>query len=155
MFSQVEMPPRERGITWSRLARCAAASAAVLAGVAVAGENVEARKTHVALGDTLVCGQQKHARYADKSADDAKALVMHVDREVAPRIEIEGAVLVVNRPGDALVEQRKGALYRGHMNRQVRAVQHQNLAVKNPLPPDRDRKCRPRRTFITLVLARG
>src|SRR5208282_3416311 len=104
---------------------------AVLAGIVIAGENIEARKSYVAFGYALVGGKQQHARHPDDPAHDADALVMYLDAQVPPRIEIEGAILLVDRARDALVQERKTPLDRGDVNRKIRPVQHQDLGIEN------------------------
>ena len=66
--------------------------------------------------------------------------MMHLNREVAPAVEIEGAVLLVNRLGDSLVEQREGALDRGHVDRKVGPVEDEDSAIEQSpaLPVKRD-----------------
>src|ERR1700693_6656409 len=85
---------------------------AVLAGVAVAGEDVEARESHVALGHALVSGQQKDPRHSDEAVYDSQPLVLNFNRQIAPTIEVEGVILLVDRLGNALIKQRKRAFYR-------------------------------------------
>src|SRR5580658_8513802 len=53
---------------------------AVLAGVAVAGEDVEAREAHLAFRHALVRRQQQDAGDADEAVYDAEALVLHFNR---------------------------------------------------------------------------
>src|SRR5579862_7299713 len=106
------------------------ALAAVLASIIVAREDVEAREAHMTLRHTLIGHQQQHARYADVSAHDSEALMMHLNRQVAPALEIEGAILLVDGLGDTLIEERKGALHRSDVNRQVGAIQNQDPAVQ-------------------------
>src|SRR5271155_3155251 len=124
---EVQLGPRE-------------ALAAVLAGIVVAREDIKTRETHMTLRYPLVGYQDQHPRYADEPAHDAEALMMHLNREIPPTVEIEGAVLLVDRLGDTLVEQRKGALYRGHMDRQVGPVQDEDPAIEQSpaLPVKRD-----------------
>src|SRR6266851_9169996 len=50
---------------------------AVLAGVAVAGEDVEARESHVTLGHPLVRRQQKDPRHPDEAIYDPEALMLN------------------------------------------------------------------------------
>jgi len=52
---------------------------AVLAGVGVAGEDVEARKPHVAFGYALIGGQQEDSRDADKAVHDTEPLMLDFD----------------------------------------------------------------------------
>ena len=84
---------------------------AVLTGIVVAGEDVEAREPYVPLWNALVGRQQQYPRHPNESADRADPLVMYLNREIAPRVEIEGPVLFVDRSRDSLVEQRKSAFY--------------------------------------------
>ena len=84
---------------------------AVLAGIVVAGEDVEAREPYVPLGNALVRCQQQYPRHPNKAADRAHSLVMYFNRQVAPRVKIEGPVLFVDRSRHSLVEQCKSAFY--------------------------------------------
>src|SRR5208337_5271843 len=59
---------------------------AVLAGVAVAGEDVEARESHVALGHALVRGQQQDPRHADEAVHYPQPLMLNFYRQVAPTV---------------------------------------------------------------------
>src|SRR5258708_2020180 len=103
---------------------------AVLAGIAVAREDVEARKTHVAFGYALIGGQQEDSRDTDKSVDDPELFVLNFDRKIAPTIEIEGVILLVNGFSYTLIKQRKRAFDRRNVNRQIRAIENQDLAVE-------------------------
>ena len=103
---------------------------AVLAGVRVSREDVEARKPHVAFGDALVSGQQEDSGDADESVDDTEALVLDLDRQIAPTVEIEGVILLVDGLRNTLIKQRKRSFYRGNVNRKVRAIEDENLAVE-------------------------
>jgi hypothetical protein len=103
---------------------------AVLAGVGVSREDVEARKPHVAFGYALVGGQQEDSGDADESVDDAEALVLDLDRQVAPTVEVEGVILLVDGLRNTLIKQRKRSFYRGNVNRKVRAIEDENLAVE-------------------------
>src|SRR5271155_2258732 len=57
---------------------------AVLAGVAVAGEDVEAREADVPLGHALVRRQQQDPRDANEAVYDSKPLVLGFNRQIAP-----------------------------------------------------------------------
>ena len=54
--------------------------------------------------------------------------------ELAPGLEVEGLVLLVHDPGDALVEQRERTPGRGHVDRQVGAIQHEDARVQHGPP---------------------
>src|SRR5580704_4639130 len=91
----------------------------ILAGVAVARENVEARETHVALGHAFVGRQQQHARDANEAVYEAETLVLNFNRQITPAFEVEGVILLINRLGYALIKQRKRAFYRRNVNGEV------------------------------------
>src|SRR5579885_1077249 len=82
-------------------------AAAVLAGIVVAREDIEAGKPHVALWHSFVRRQQQHPRNTDQSAHSAYAFVMNFDRKVPPGIKIEGAILLVNSSRNPLIKQGK------------------------------------------------
>src|SRR5215472_7479285 len=88
---------------------------AILAGVAVAGEDVEARESHVALGYALIGSQQQDPRHADEAVYDPEALVLDFDRQRQPAVEIKGVILLVNGLGNALIKQRKCSFYRSNV----------------------------------------
>src|SRR5271156_455208 len=77
---------------------------AILAGVAVARENVEARKAHVTLRHAFVGRQQQHARDADETVYQPEALVLNFNRQIAPAFEVEGVILLINRLGYTLIK---------------------------------------------------
>ena len=104
---------------------------AVLAGIVVAREDVEAREPYVPLGNALVRRQQQYPRDPNKPAHGAYPLVMYFNRQIAPRVKIEGPVLFVDRSRDSLIEQRKSSFYLGDVNWQVRPVKNQDLGVEN------------------------
>src|SRR5271167_347988 len=103
---------------------------AVLAGVAVAGEDVEAREADVALGYALIGGQQQDARDADDAVHDAEALVLDLNGQIAPTVEVKRVILLIDRLGYALIKQRKRAFYRRNVNGEVRAIENEDLAVE-------------------------
>src|ERR1017187_6024514 len=78
---------------------------AILAGVAVAGEDVEARESHVALGHALVRGQQQDPRHADEAVHYPQPLMLNFDRQVAPTVEVEGVILLIDGLRNALIKQ--------------------------------------------------
>ena len=104
--------------------------AAVLAGVVVARVDVEAREAHLARRDAVVELEQDDARHAD-GARRGPHHVLAVDglAERGPRVEVEGAVLLVDDARRAQVEQREGALHRRDMDGLIVAVQDQYVAV--------------------------
>ena len=73
----------------------------------------------MALGHALVRSQKKHPRDADDAVDDSQALVLDLDRQIAPTVEVKGVVLLVNGFRYALIKQRKRAFNRGNMNGKV------------------------------------
>ena len=83
------------------------------------------------LWHALISYEEQDARNPDEPADGAYALVFDFKSEVTPRIKIEGAILLVNRAGYALIKQSKSALDRGNMDRQVRPVENQHLGVED------------------------
>src|SRR5262249_36355846 len=86
--------------------RTRVATPAVLTPVVVAGVDVESAEADVAARDPIVAEQQDHPRDADGAADQADGVI--VGGEVRPAREVERPVLVVDRAGDVLVEQRQG-----------------------------------------------
>jgi hypothetical protein len=56
--------------------------------------------------------------------------MMEFAGEIAPGGKIEGAVLFVDRARNTLIEKREGALDRGDMDRQIRPIQDQDLAIE-------------------------
>ncbi len=103
---------------------------AVLTGIIVTREDIEAREAHVTLGDPLVGDQQKNPRYADYSTHDAKPLMVNFDRKSAPAVEIESPVLLVNRFGNALVQESESPLYGSDVNRKIRAIEDEYSTIK-------------------------
>lgn len=81
-------------------------------------------------GHAFICHKKQNSRYAHKSIDDTDAFVMEFAGEVSPGGKIESAVLFVDRTRDTLIEKRERALNRGDMDRQIRPVQDQDLAVE-------------------------
>ena len=92
---------------------------AVLTGVAVARENVEARKSYMAFRHPLISCQQQHPRHPDEAVYDSQPLVLDFEREIAPTVEVERVVLIVNGFRHTLIKQGKCALYRSDVNRQI------------------------------------
>src|SRR5437879_7428846 len=105
-------------------------SAAILASVIIARIDIESRKADVAFRHSFVGDEQQHSGNAHEAANHADTFVVHFDRQIAPAIKIECAVLLVNRTRNALVQECKGALNRSYVNRKVRAIEHQDLAVE-------------------------
>jgi hypothetical protein len=88
----------------------------------------------MAARDPLVGRQQQHPRHADEASHHAHALVMSLDSEVAPAREVEGVILLVDRPCHPLVQERKGAFDRSHMDGKVGPVEDQDLAIEQGHP---------------------
>ena len=106
------------------------ASAAVLADAFVARVNVVPAKAHLALGYTIVADQQNYPRNADHPIHQPHGFVVCRDRQIAPTVEIEGLVLLVDRLCDALIEKHEGAANRGNVDRQIGTVENQDLGVQ-------------------------
>ena len=106
------------------------AAIAVLTRIAVACEDIEARESHMTLRHSLVGGKYQHARHADKAIDDSEALMLDLDREVAPAIEIESPVLLIDRLCHTLIEQRERSLDRSDVDGQIRAIENQYPAIQ-------------------------
>ena len=111
MFSQVEVPPRERGITWSRFSSVRGNLRPQYWQVLLSRAKMLKREPHVALGNALVRRQQQYPRHPNKTAYSSHPLVMYLKRQIAPRVKIEGPVLFVHRSRYSLIEQCKSAFY--------------------------------------------
>jgi len=72
--------------------------------------------------------------HLDEAPHHAYALVTGFDSEVAPACEVEGVVLLVDRPRYSLVEKREGSLDRSHVDGQVGAIEDQDLAIEQGHP---------------------
>jgi len=107
MFSQLEEPPFERGITWSKVR----ARAAVLAGPAVAGE-------HGASRDLAPVRVARHVDVADQ-ADHDRARERRALGVQLPHASLEQLGLL-------LEQQHDGAAHRAHVDRLIRGVQNEH-----------------------------
>src|ERR1700722_4036031 len=82
------------------------------------------------LGHAFVGSQQQYPGHPDKAADHADSLVMVLDSDLAPTVKVENAVLLVNRARHSLVEQGESTFDRGDVNREIRTIENQYLAVE-------------------------
>ena len=107
------------------------APATILTGAFVTGVNIIAAKTDLAFRDAVIGHQQNHPGNSNDAVDQPNRLVMCRKRQIAPAREIKGLILLVNGFGNALIEQHKSTTNRGHMDRQIRTIEDENLGVEN------------------------
>jgi len=88
----------------------------------------------MALGHALVRDQEQDPGDPDKPADDSQPLMMELNGQVAPTVEVKGVVMLIDSMSDTLVKQRKSALDRCDVHREVGAVENQDFAVKHRNP---------------------
>jgi hypothetical protein len=84
----------------------------------------------VAFGYTLIGCQQEDSWDADKAVHNTEPLMLDFNGEVAPTVEVEGVVLLVDGLRNALIKQRKRAFYRRNVNGEIRAIEDQDLAIE-------------------------
>ena len=108
--------------------------AAVLAGVAVALENVVPGELDFLLGKAVEHHEQDHPRHPDFKGDGGNGFPMRFQRgKIPPLVEtegLEGALLVAQDDvGMALEQEREGAPGRADIDRLPKAVQHQHVLI--------------------------
>jgi hypothetical protein len=104
--------------------------AAVLAGVAIAHENVVAREPDPPAGNSIETDQQDYPGDAQHPSNHPDPVLP--GGQLGPRGEVEGLVLLVNRSSHSPVEQTQRSPHRSDMNRQEGLVQHQGPAADCP-----------------------
>ena len=104
--------------------------AAILANALIAGVDVIATKANLALGHPIITDEQNHPGNPDYPIDHAYGLIVHRNREVAPALEIKSLVLFIYRFGNALVEEGEGAPHGSNVDRQIGAIENQDLGVE-------------------------
>ena len=104
--------------------------AAILAGVAITGIDVDARKTNSRLGEVLKRRQDQDAGNSNGSINGRDGLMI-VYGNTRPVVDDVLAILIVNRLGHPLVKQSEGSTNRCHMNGLVITIQHKHGAIEH------------------------
>src|SRR5262245_61546295 len=109
--------------------RAGESPATVLTAILVPRVDVEAAEPNVAARDAIVGDQEDDPRHPDDPVDQTDRILLR--REVGPARKVEDAILLVHRSGDVLVQQRHRPPYRRVVDRQVRAVEDEDLGVQD------------------------
>ncbi len=104
---------------------------AKLADVSVPQVDIEPRKLDMAARHAIVGRQQDHPGNPDHPIHQPHLFMMRRDGELAPTLEIEGRVLVVDRLRDPLIQEDQSALQGGDVDRKVRTVKNQDVGCKH------------------------
>src|SRR6266496_1804619 len=113
--------------------------AAILTNTLIAGINVVTAETHLPLRNAIVSNQQNNPGNADYTIDQTNGLIVGGDRYIAPTVKVEGLVLFVDRPCDALIEKHKCTSHRGNMNGQIGSIENQDLGIEDAIGRGRRR----------------
>ena len=109
---------------------------AILTGVLVALENIMASELHFFLRQSIEQQKDNHSRDSDLPRDGGNHLVFRSQGgEIEPAVEIVGEEVILRIGGNdlcvALIDESKSATRRADVNRLPKAVQNQNLAIKD------------------------
>src|SRR4030066_426245 len=104
---------------------------AILACVPVPQEDIAAAEPNVPPGGPVVGGEDHHPGHPDHPAHQADGLLVGVDGEFAPRLEIVHLVLGIDRPREAGVEKAESAPDAGDMHRKKGPVENEHPGVKH------------------------
>src|SRR5262249_52320856 len=102
---------------------------AVLTTILVPRIDVEPAEADVSPWNAIVTLQQDHPRNPDGAVHEPDRVLL--GRQVRPALEVERPIVLVDRSRNPLVQQRQCAANDGDVDRQVRAVEDEDLAVQN------------------------
>src|SRR5262249_326303 len=101
---------------------------AVLAAVLVAGVDVEAAEADRPAWYPIVRQEKDHPRNADRPVDQADRIFFR--RQIRPALEVERPILVVDRVGDPLIQERQRTANERNVDGKIGSVENQDLGIE-------------------------